>query len=235
MPLLSETAYVGVTIFALCGPVGVLIGSCHLILVSSWSQTFVHGHLLIARRAPMCRVATLVSTETAAKVPPPLTSAKRHPPQFSFTPISTRPHIFDCYLQQWTHQRAILTVHRSFRFYVVRTEICLTILYRVHRYPLKSATIVCLKRHSAVQTSAADVFWRWRPHAVIFPRILDHRLSRVRSATDVFVLVDSLAEAFVCIHLGTAFLSLLRHARGQYRGRCRKLVCDFRLYLFSAR
>ena len=49
-----------------------------------------------------------------------------------------------------------------------------------------------------------------------FPQILDHRLSRVRSAEDVFVLVDSLAEAFVCIYLGTAFLSLLRHARGQY-------------------
>ena len=74
-----------------------------------------------------------------------------------------------------------------------------------------------------------------RKLAVIYPRILDHRLSRVRSATDVFVLVDSLAEAFVCIHLGTAFLSLLRHARGQYRGRCQKLVCDFRLLFFSAR
>ena len=50
--------------------------------------------------------------------------------------------------------------------------------------------------------------------AVIYPRILDQRLSRVGSATDVFVLVDTLAEAFVCIYLGTAFLSLLRHARG---------------------
>ena len=39
--------------------------------------------------------------------------------------------------------------------------------------------------------------------AVIYPQILDHRLSRVRSAADVFVLVDSLAEAFVCILLGT--------------------------------
>ena len=50
--------------------------------------------------------------------------------------------------------------------------------------------------------------------AVIYPQIHDQRLSRVRSAVDVFVLVGSLAEAFVCIHLGTAFLSLLRHARG---------------------
>ena len=45
--------------------------------------------------------------------------------------------------------------------------------------------------------------------AVIYPQIHDQRLSRVRSAADVFVLVGSLAEAFVCIHLGTAFLSLL--------------------------
>ena len=52
--------------------------------------------------------------------------------------------------------------------------------------------------------------------AVIYLQIHDQRLSRVRSAADVFVLVGSLAEAFVCIHLGTAFLSLLRHARGQY-------------------
>ena len=45
-----------------------------------------------------------------------------------------------------------------------------------------------------------------------------HRFSTndCRGSGDVFVLVDSLAEAFVCIHLGTAFPSLLRHARGQY-------------------
>ena len=78
--------------------------------------------------------------------------------------ISTRPHIFDCYLQQWTHQRAILMAPRSFRFHVVRTETWRTTLCRVHRYLLKSAIIVCLMRHTAVQTSAAEVFWRWRPH-----------------------------------------------------------------------
>ena len=54
--------------------------------------------------------------------------------------------------------------HRSFRYQVVPMETCLTTLYRVHRYRLKSATIVCLMRHTAVQTSAAEVFWRWRPH-----------------------------------------------------------------------
>ena len=43
-------------------------------------------------------------------------------------------------------------------------ETCLIILYRVLRYLLKSAIIVCLMRHIAVQTFAAEVFWRWRPH-----------------------------------------------------------------------
>ena len=93
--------------------------------------------------------------------------------------------------------------HRSFRFRVVPMETCLTILYRVQPIPdtLQSISGVDPPHHCKL--------------AVINPRILDHRLSRVRSATDAFVLVDSLAEAFVCIHLGTAFLSLLRHARGQ--------------------
>ena len=48
-------------------PVRVLKGSCHQVVVSHWSRTFDHGHLLIASRAPKCRVAILVSTETAAK------------------------------------------------------------------------------------------------------------------------------------------------------------------------
>ena len=129
----------------------------------------------------MCRFATLLSTETSAKDALLLTSAKKHPTQFCFSSrlqwtsrfhveaqlefrtlllISTRPHIYDWYLQQWTHQRAILMAHRSFRFQVVSVETCLKILYRVHRYSLKSAFIVCLMRHTAVQTSAAEVFWR---------------------------------------------------------------------------
>ena len=151
----------------------------------------------------MCRVAILVSTETAAKDALLLTSAKKHPTQFCFSSrlqwtsrfyveaqLEFRTLLFvprrapvvlfesnqepnsdfhqttylDCYLQQWTHQRAILMAHRSFRFQVVPMETCLTILYRVHRYLLKSAIIVCLMRHTAVQTSAAEVFWRWRPH-----------------------------------------------------------------------
>ena len=66
-------------------PVGVLIGSCHQVVVSHWSRTFDHGHLLIASRAPKCRVAILVSTETAAKDALLLTSAKKHPTQFCFS------------------------------------------------------------------------------------------------------------------------------------------------------
>ena len=68
-----------------CGPVGELMGSCHQVLVSSWSWTSVHGHLLIASRAPMCRFATLLSTETSAKDALLLTSAKQHPTQFCFS------------------------------------------------------------------------------------------------------------------------------------------------------
>ena len=62
-----------------------LIGSCHQVVVSHWSRTFDHGHLLIASRAPKCRVAILVSTETAAKDALLLTSAKKHPTQFCFS------------------------------------------------------------------------------------------------------------------------------------------------------
>ena len=36
----NTTVYVGVTIFALCGPDGVLIGSCHQVLVSHWCRPF---------------------------------------------------------------------------------------------------------------------------------------------------------------------------------------------------
>ena len=43
-----------------------------------------------------------------------------------------------------------------FRFHVVRTETCLTLLCRVHRYLLKSAITVCLMGHTAVQTSVAQ-------------------------------------------------------------------------------
>ena len=43
--------------------------------------------------------------------------------------------------------------------------------------------------------------------AKLYPQTLNQRLSRVRSAEDVFALVDRLSEAFNCIHLGTAFLS----------------------------
>ena len=45
---------------------------------------------------------------------------------------------------------------RSFRFHVVRMETCRKLLYRVHRYLLKSAMIVCLMEHTAVQTSVAQ-------------------------------------------------------------------------------
>ena len=177
-------------------PVGVLIGSCHQVLVSHWSRTLVHSHLLIASRAPMCRVAILDALL--------LTSAKKHPTQFCFSSRlqwTSRFHVeaqlefrtllfvprrapvvlFEsnqepnsdfrqttylvCYFQQWTHQRAILMAHRSFRFQMVPMETCLTILYRVHRYLLKCAFTVCLMRHTAVQTSAAEVLWRWRPHS----------------------------------------------------------------------
>ena len=44
--------------------------------------------------------------------------------------------------------------------------------------------------------------------AKLYPQILNQRLSRVRSAEDVLALVDSLSDAFNCIHLETAFLSL---------------------------
>ena len=43
-----------------------------------------------------------------------------------------------------------------FRFHMVRTETCLTLLCRVHRYLLKSAITVCLMGHTAVQTSVAQ-------------------------------------------------------------------------------
>ena len=43
-----------------------------------------------------------------------------------------------------------------FWFHVVRTETCLTLLCRVHRYLLKSAFTVCLMGHTAVQTSVAQ-------------------------------------------------------------------------------
>ena len=43
-----------------------------------------------------------------------------------------------------------------FRFQLVRTETCLTLLCRVHRYLLKSAITVCLMGHTAVQTSVAQ-------------------------------------------------------------------------------
>ena len=42
-------------------------------------------------------------------------------------------------------------------FHVIRTETCRTLLCRVHRYLLKSAIIVCLMGHTAVQTSATSV------------------------------------------------------------------------------
>ena len=70
--------------------VGVLIGSSQQVAVTHWSRTFNHGHLLIASRAPKCRVAILVSTETAAKDARLLTSAKKHPTQFSFSGGPTR-------------------------------------------------------------------------------------------------------------------------------------------------
>ena len=38
--------------------------------------------------------------------------------------------------------------------------------------------------------------------AFTFPQILNQRLSRVRSAEEVFALVDSHSKAFDCIHLG---------------------------------
>ena len=47
---------------------------------------------------------------------------------------------------------------RSFRFQVVRTETCLTVLYRVHRFLLCSAIFVCLMGHIAVQTYVAEGF-----------------------------------------------------------------------------
>ena len=45
---------------------------------------------------------------------------------------------------------------RSFRFHVLRTETCRTFLCRVHRYLLKSAIMVCLMGHTAVETSVAQ-------------------------------------------------------------------------------
>ena len=47
---------------------------------------------------------------------------------------------------------------RSFRFHVVRTETCRTLLCRVHRDLLCSAIMVCLMGHTAVQTYVAEGF-----------------------------------------------------------------------------
>ena len=64
--------------------------------------------------------------------------------------FSTRPtvlhFIYDCYLQH------------MIRFYVVRTETCCALLRRAHRHLLKSAIMVSLMGHTAVQTSVAEGF-----------------------------------------------------------------------------
>ena len=54
--------------------------------------------------------------------------------------------------------RLIRMSPRSFRFHAVRTGTCRTILCRVHRYLLNSATVVCLMGHTAVLTSVPDCF-----------------------------------------------------------------------------
>ena len=245
----------------------------------------------------MCRFATLLSTETAAKDALLLTGSKKHHTQFSFLSRlqwNSRFHVeakfgfrtlrivprrapvvlFESNLEPKSdfHQTTYLQLlfatmdtpegdpHGASFFSVsggsdgnlsYNSVSCAQISSEVRHYCVFDETHcgadVCCGGFLAVEAtlfqpipdplqsiSGVDL-----PHhcklAVIYPRILDYRLSRVRSATDVFVLVDSLADAFVCIHLGTAFLSLLRHARGQYRGRCRMLFCDIRLHLFSPR
>ena len=52
-------------------------------------------------------------------------------------------------------QRSIRMAPRIIRFHVVRKETRRTLLYRVHRCLLNTAFIVCLMRHTAVQTSVA--------------------------------------------------------------------------------
>ena len=69
----NTTVYVGVTIFALGGPVGVF-------------RTFDRDCLLSASRVPVCRVATLVSTATAGRGPRCLLPVRR-----SIIPLLLRP------------------------------------------------------------------------------------------------------------------------------------------------
>ena len=75
----NTTVYVGVTIFALGGPVGVLVGfEATRFWSATGGRTFDRDRLLSASRVPMCRVATLVSTATAGRGPLPIASAKKH-------------------------------------------------------------------------------------------------------------------------------------------------------------
>ena len=104
-------------------PVGVLIGSCQQVLVSHWSRTLFHRHLLIASRAPMCRVAILVSTETAAKDALLLTSAKSHPTQFCF---SSR--------LQWT-SRFYVEAQLDFRTLLFVPRRALVVLFELNQEP----------------------------------------------------------------------------------------------------
>ena len=72
--------------------------------------------------------------------------------------FSTRPFVIpfncDCYLQHWAHQISI----RMARFHADRTEICRTLLCRVHRYLLWFAIMVCLMGHTAMQTYVVEGF-----------------------------------------------------------------------------
>ena len=81
------------------------------------------------------------------------------------TSSTVLPFFCGCCLQLWTLQRSIRMAPRIIRFHTDRTDICRTLLCRVHRYLLCSAIMVCLLGHTAVQTLLRRVFWRWRRHA----------------------------------------------------------------------
>ena len=81
------------------------------------------------------------------------------------TPLVIGPGI--CVLAFYIQQGRLCTVgadpgHELVRDKLVKglgSEVMESVML-LHRYPLKSAFIVCLMRHTAVQTSAAEVFWR---------------------------------------------------------------------------
>ena len=103
-PSINTTVYVGVTFFALCGPVGVLVG---------FEATRSFGIFDRGHEPPIfnCSLPDLLLPNLPTGFMWSLRLRERH--RFSTRPFVLH-FIYDCYLQHWTHQISFTRFGRKF-------------------------------------------------------------------------------------------------------------------------